>query len=311
MPQHATKQQRCPDRGLIHLLNHRYHREWVRAERLANELAGMRQSKLWRAVSWLRRLLPKRPIAVPHITERAIPYRALSATASTASVSIVIPFRDQPDLLRNCLRSLKRTSYRFSEIVLVDNGSTDPRTLRLLVRVAKRSRYRIVNAPGPFNFSRLVNLGAARGSGDHLLFLNNDTEVLSRHWLDHLLRIAADPQVGIAGATLLYPDRTIQHAGLFPRSDGLWVHPHRGEPCESEELNAPRSVPAVTAACLLIRRSLFDELHGFDERFPVAYNDVDLCRRVRERGLLVVVSPDARLLHYEGLSRGCTLDVPH
>lgn len=314
MPRRKLKRPAGPTRGLLHLLNRRYHAEWQRAELLANELAGMRRSKLWRIVAWLRRFMPVRMPPVPHLTERAAPYRPVPRAALTARVSIVIPFRDQPELLRNCLRSLKATSYRNSEIVLIDNGSTDPRTLRLLSRLAGRPRYRVVTAPGPFNFSRLCNLGAARADSDHLLFLNNDTEVISRQWLEEMLHIASDPRVGIVGATLLYPDRTIQHVGLFPRSDGLWVHPHRGdsvdESGEHGELHAPRTVPAVTAACLLIRRSVFEELHGFDERFPVAYNDVDLCLRVRRRNLLVTITPKARLLHYEGLTRGCTIDVP-
>jgi GT2 family glycosyltransferase len=311
MSERTSRRQGNPYRGLLQLLNQRYHREWVRAELLANELAGIRRSKLWRAASWVRRLFPSRPVAPPTITEQATPYNPLPASVFTARVSIVIPFRDQPELLRNCLLSLRRSSYRTYEVVLVNNGSVDPRTLRLLARVANRRRIRLVDAPGPFNFSRLCNLGAGRAAGDHLLFLNNDAEVLSRRWLGHLLRVAADPTVGVVGATLLYPDRTIQHAGLFPRTDGLWVHPHRGaRAAEHTELGHTRGVPAVTGACLMIRRGLFDELGGFDERFPVAYNDVDLCLRVRQRGLLVVVSPAARLIHYEGLSRGCTVDAP-
>jgi GT2 family glycosyltransferase len=212
------------------------------------------------------------------------------------------------------LRSLRASTYRNFEVVLVDNGSTDPRTLRLLARLRERRRCRVVACPEPFNFSRLCNLGASTASGDYLVFLNNDTEVLARDWLEQLLRIGGDPSVGVVGATLLYPDRTIQHAGLFPRADGLWVHPYRGLPGDHAgdggELRVARCVPAVTAACLLVRRALFGELGGFDERFPVTYNDVDLCRRVRERGLSVVVSPEARLFHYEGLSRGFTADTP-
>ena len=241
-----------------------------------------------------------------------IPPAALSAPAGR--VSIIIPLKDQPELLRNCLRSLQATTYRDFEVVLVDNGSTDPRTLRLLETLQRRPRYHVVADPGPFNFARLCNAGATAAAGEFFLFLNNDTEVLDRGWLEELLRIAADPKVGIVGATLLYPDRTIQHAGLFPRSDGLWVHPYRGLPAEyagdGDELRGARCVPAVTAACLLIRKSLFDCLRGFNERFPVAYNDVDLCQRVRSMGHAVVITPDARLLHYEGLSRGFTVDAP-
>ncbi|HJZ55700.1 MAG TPA: glycosyltransferase family 2 protein [Gemmataceae bacterium] len=305
-----------PYRELLHLLNQRYHREWVRAELLENELAGLRQSRLWRAIAWLRRaarwLKPARPVPTPALAERAVPYVPLTERSQRpARVSIVIPFKDRLELLRNCLRSLGRSTYRRFEVVLVNNGSTQPRTHRFLARIATRPRVRVVDAPGEFNFSRLCNAGAARADGDHLLFLNNDTELLARDGLEHLLRIVADPKVGVAGATLLYPDRTIQHAGIFPRTDGLWVHPYRGQPAEGDgELRIARCVPAVTAACLLIRRELLQQIGGFDERLPLTYNDVALCTRVRERGLLVVISPHARLIHYEGLSRGYTVDIP-
>jgi len=212
------------------------------------------------------------------------------------------------------LRGLRASTYRDIDVTLVDNGSTDPRTRRLLARLRRGRRVRVIEDRGPFNFARLCNAGAARAGGDFFLFLNNDTEVLAPDWLDHLLRIGADPRVGAVGATLLYPDRTIQHAGLFPRADGLWVHPYRGLPAdhpgEGGELRAARCVSAVTAACLLVRRDRFSSLCGFNEQFPVAYNDVDFCARLRERGLLVVVSPGARLFHYEGLTRGFAVDRP-
>ena len=312
----SRRERRNPYAGLIHLLNRRYHREWVRAEHLQNELDGMRRSPPWRSVAWLRHvkrwLFPAKP-SEPRLAMQAAAYLpSTSPPCPPIFVSIVIPFRDQPELLRNCLRSLRSSTVHRFEVVLVDNGSTDVRTLRLLKRLPSR-RFRVVACPGEFNFSRLCNEGARHARGDALLFLNNDTEVLARDWLERLLALAADPAVGVAGATLLYPDRTIQHAGLFPRTDGTWVHPYRGRP-ENElgdagELRLTRCVPAVTAACLLMRRDVFDAVGGFDERLPVAFNDVDLCTRVRQRGLLVVISPHARLLHYEGLSRGYAPDL--
>lgn len=304
--------------ALIHLLNQRYHREWVRAELLQNELDGLRRSRMFRAVAWVQRLKqrvwPAR-CTEPTLATAATPYLPpRDLPASSGRVSIVIPFKDQAGLLRNCLRSLRTNTCRRFEVVLVDNGSTDPRTLQLLERVRPRRRFRVVASPGRFNFSRLCNAGAAAARGSHLLFLNNDTEVLDRDWLEQLLGVAADPAVGVVGATLLYPDMTIQHVGLFPRTDGLWVHPYRGEPADHPgadgELLLPRCVPAVTAACLLVRREVFRDVGGFDERLPVAYNDVDLCERIRRRGLAVVVTPRARLIHYEGLTRGFTVDAP-
>jgi GT2 family glycosyltransferase len=227
-------------------------------------------------------------------------------------VSIVIPFRDQVELLRSCLISLRRSNYRDMEVVLVDNGSQHAETLRFLERA--RQRLQVVDCPGEFNFSWLCNHGARRARGDYLLFLNNDTEVLHPDWLEHLLRVACRPEVGVVGATLLYPDGTLQHAGLFPRPGGCWVHGYRGlspdDAGDQGELGHVRTVPAVTGACMLLRREVFDALGGFDERLPITYGDVDLCLRAREQGLLVVVTPHARLLHFEALSRGFSTDCP-
>jgi O-antigen biosynthesis protein len=312
------RRRRNPYAGLLHLLNKRYHDEFVRAELLQNDLTGLRSSRIARIAEWvrvqLRRVFPNPAAVPPHLTAKAEPYPEPTFAVPDARVSIVIPFRDRVELLRNCLRSLRSSTFRNIEVVLVDNGSEDPRTGRLLARVSAKQDVWLVSRPGPFNFSLLCNAGAAAATGDHLLFLNNDTEVLTRSWLERMLRLAADPAVGAVGATLLYPDRTIQHAGLLPRSDGMWVHPYRGAPAgargDNGELRLVRSVPAITAACMMIRRDLFDNVGGFDERLPLTLNDVDLCRRVRERGKLVLVTPRARLFHYEGLSRGFSVDPP-
>ncbi len=228
-------------------------------------------------------------------------------------ISIIIPFKDRLELLRGCLRSLRESTYRDFEVVLVDNGSSERQTARYLSRVEQRRAVCVVDCPGKFNFSRLCNEGAKRATGDYLLFLNNDTEVLTPDWLERMVRLARRPEVGVVGATLLYPDGTIQHAGMFPRSDGRWVHAWRGcsweEPAR-EQIRQIRAVPAVSGACLMLRREVFTALAGFDEQLPVTYNDVDLCSRARARQLLVAVTPHARLLHFECLSRGFTRDRP-
>ena len=314
MPKQTSHRgRRNPNADLIHLLNQRYHDEWRRAEAIQDELNCIRGSGFWKAVSWMRaikqRLWPIRPSPEPQLAARAIPFDAGPGRVEPRGmVSIIIPFKDQVDLLRNCLRSLFSSTYRRFEIILVDNGSVEPRTVRFLSRLQNRKRLKVIEDPGEFNFSRLCNAGAAKAAGDFLLFLNNDTEVLARSWLDDLLQLAMNPCAGAIGGTLLYPNRTLQHVGLFPRTDGSWIHPYRGEPEETPgetgELRNVRSVPAVTAACLLIRRDLFLELNGFDERYPVAHNDVDLCERIRQKGMLILISPQARLVHYECLSRG-------
>lgn len=311
------RRRRNPYAGLLHLLNKRYHDEFVRAELLQNDLTGLRSSRIARIAEWvrvqLRRLFPHPGAVKPHLVAKAESYDGPTVAVPDARVSIVIPFRDRPELLRNCLRSLRWSTLRNFEVLLVDNGSEDPRTARLLARMSAKQDVRLVTRPGAFNFSLLCNAGAAAATGEYLVFLNNDTEVLTFSWLERMLALAAAPGVGAVGATLLYPDHTIQHAGLLPRSDGMWVHPHRGEPADAPgggELRQVRRVPAITAACMMIRRDLFNEVGGFDECLPLTLNDVDLCRRLRERGKLVLVTPRARLLHYEGLSRGYTIDPP-
>jgi GT2 family glycosyltransferase len=232
---------------------------------------------------------------------------------ASGTVSIIIPFRDRVGLLRNCLRGLRRTSYRRCEVILVDNGSTCSRTRRYLSRLQGRKRLRVISCAGDFNFSRLCNRGAAEARGDYLLFLNSDIEVVHPDWLERLLEAAGHPRIGIVGATLLYPDGTLQHAGIFPLAAGEWTHAHRGLSADATaypELSQLRAVPAVTAACLLMRRDRFRELGGFDERLAVTCNDVDLCCRARARGLLVAITPHARLVHYESLSRGYAAETP-
>jgi GT2 family glycosyltransferase len=305
---------RSDQRELIHLLNQRYHQAWERAELLQEELTRIQSWWFWPAVEWLRRVKRwlRPPAAAPALEPPASCQTLTEIPGSPCgTVSIVIPFKDGLPLLRNCLTSLRAGSYRRFEIILVNNGSIEPRTQRYLWRVATRPGVQVVDCPGPFNFSRLCNEGARRARGDHVLFLNNDTELLTRDWLERMLFLERQPEVGVVGATLLYPDRTIQHAGLAPRADGNWVHVHRGRPEHNLGKEGElRIVPAVTGACLLMRREQFLAVGGFDERLPVTFSDVDLCCRVRQRGLLVVVTPHARLFHFECLSRGYVVDSP-
>ena len=308
-----------PDfREALHTLNRRYQEAWDRAERLQDELDHIKKSRVYRLLSWWRRLArrwrgfpgsQRETLAPP-----SFPSENLEATQVPVkgTVSILIPFKDHLDLLRNCLRSLRRGSYQSKEIILLDNGSTCPRMLKYLKRVRGLAGPKVIACPGPFNFSRICNLGARHAGGDFLLFLNNDMEVLDADWLEQLLRLGCRADVGIVGATLLYPDRTLQHAGIFPQGDGGWSHAYRGLPHDHSgdrgELRQARTVPAVTGACLLIGRDLFSALGGFDEKYGLTFNDVDLCCRVRERGLKVAISPCARLWHFESMSRGFSRD---
>jgi GT2 family glycosyltransferase len=299
-------------RQTLHELNQRYREAWDRAERLQDELADIKNSRMYGWLCWWRNLAslwrgsPRRP------RQSFLPFTSENLDGQlappTGTVSILVPFKDHVDLLCTCLRGLRRGHDRPSEILLLDNGSTCRHTLEFLQRGQALGRFKVVACPEPFNFAGICNRGARQATGDFLLFLNNDVEVLDPDWLAQLLRLGNCPDIGAVGATLLYPDRTLQHAGIFPTSDGHWSHVYRGQPASHPgndgELRFARTVPAVTGACFLIRRDLFIDMSGFDERYPLTHNDVDLCLRLRERGLKIAVSPHARLWHFESLSRG-------
>jgi O-antigen biosynthesis protein len=292
-------------RTLLHRLNRRCRVEFDRAERLQAELDDIRGSRLWKwfaALRGLRKWFTFRARPTPKATGRETLKPIPIHPVPPLHVSIIIPFKDDAPLLTACLRSLRRSTHVHREIILVDNGSRQRRTARFLERWQERREGCVLSRPVPFNFAWLCNEGARQAKGDVLLFLNNDTEVLTRDWLEQMLSVLAMPQVGITGATLLYPDGTLQHVGLEETSAG-WSHLHRGQP-PSFAGEQVQTVSAVTGACLMIQRDLFWELGGFDERLPVTMNDVDLCVRARQRGWLTAVTPHARLLHYESMARG-------
>jgi GT2 family glycosyltransferase len=221
-------------------------------------------------------------------------------------VSIIIPSKDAPDYIGRCLETVfGRTSYENYEVVVVDNGSRDPRALEIL-----RS-HPIIHCPfdRPFNFSRANNFGVARSSGEYLVLLNNDTEVISPDWLENLLfHFLEYDDVGIVGPLLSYPDGRVQHAGVVLGIRGTADHIMRFFPENADgyagSLSCTREVSAVTAACLMMPRHLFDEIGGFTEEFVTHYQDLDLCLRVRKKGLRVLFTPHGRLRHFESASRG-------
>jgi GT2 family glycosyltransferase len=234
-------------------------------------------------------------------------YRATWPVSGTPLVSIVIPNRNAADVLRLCLEGLlDKTSYAFREIVIVDNGSTEPEALELYERLERSGRGCIVPFDRPFNFSAACNTGAAAAKGDLLLFLNNDIEVIDPEWLDELVRWAQLPQIGVVGAKLLYPDRTIQHAGVV-FGLGLVGHLFSRAPEGSSGVfgssECYRNVVAVTGACQMMRRDVFHRLGGFDERFRLSFSDVILCMEAWKAGYRVVYTPYARLIHHESYTR--------
>lgn len=234
-------------------------------------------------------------------------YRVRYRLRGKPLVSIIIPTRDRWQLLSQCMKSIEeKTNYTGYEILVLDNDSIEPGTLAYLDAIS--GKWRVYRCPGPFNFSRINNFGVAHATGDYLMFLNNDTQVLRSDWLDAMLEHAQRPEVGTVGAKLLYPDGRIQHAGVVLGIGGVANHAFRylpgGTPNSFGFADAVRNCSAVTAACMMVPRRVFEAVGGFDERFRVAFNDVDLCLRIRQSGYLIVYTPFALLYHHEGASRG-------
>jgi GT2 family glycosyltransferase len=236
-------------------------------------------------------------------------YRVRRTTRLTRQVSLIVPFRDGAVLLERCVRSVLRHGGPVPlEIVLVDNGSVETETAKLLRELAAEPGIRVLSAPGGFNYSALVNRGVSAATGDVICLLNSDVEATSSGWLEPLLDAVEQPDVGAVGARLLYPDGSVQHAGMILGVLGGTGHAHRFAPRDAAgyfaNMAVVREVSAVTGACLATRRETLERTGGFDEALPTAYNDVDFCLRLQERGLRVLYTPYAELLHHEGASRG-------
>ncbi len=229
-------------------------------------------------------------------------------------VSLIVPTRDALQLLATCVDSiLERTAYPNFELIIVDNGSTDPGTLAYLERVQGDRRVVVLRDDSPFNFSALNNLAVQRAAGALVVLVNNDIEVVEEGWLRELVSNAVRPEIGCVGAILLYPDRTIQHAGVVLGLHGLAGHPYKRLSGSHHgyfgRLRGVHAVSAVTAACLVVKRRLYQEVGGFDEDLAVAFNDVDFCIRVREAGYRNLLAPGAVLVHHESATRGYDHDA--
>ncbi len=237
-------------------------------------------------------------------------YRVIRSLVATPLISIIIPIRDKVDLLKTCLGSLKSSTYPNIEIIVVDNGSREPETVRYL---ESQTHIRVLRFDIPFNYSRLNNWASREARGDYLVFLNNDIEVVTASWLEGMLQHAQRASVGVVGAKLLYPDGRIQHAGVVLGIGGVAGHVYKRRDGMStgyfDGLLDIRNYSAVTAACMMVRRAVFEEVGGFDdENLPVAFNDVDLCLRILDHGYLCVLDPHVVLYHHESVSRGGNLD---
>jgi GT2 family glycosyltransferase len=226
-------------------------------------------------------------------------------------VTAIIPTRDRVDLLRRCIDSLRtHTAYPRLELVVIDNQSTDPMTLAYLKDLAGTPGITVVRYDAPFNYSAINNLGARHARGEMLALLNNDVEVAASGWLEEMVSQACRPEIGAVGAMLYYPNDTIQHAGVILGIGGSGIAAHayayrpRGYAGQIGRALLVQSLSAVTAACLVVRRAVYEEVGGFDEHLGIAYNDVDFCLRVRARGYRNLWTPHAELYHHESASRG-------
>jgi GT2 family glycosyltransferase len=237
-------------------------------------------------------------------------YRVRYALPSRSpTVSLIIPTRDRLDLLRTCVDSICRlTTYPDFEIVIVDNQSTERQTHAYFEEIKRRGNVRVLPYDAPFNYSRLNNFAVRESSSDVIALVNNDIEAIHGDWLHEMVGHAIRPQNGAVGAMLYYPDGRIQHAGVIIGLGGVAGHAYvgmpRGFPGQHHRAHLCQNLTAVTAACLVVRRDVFDEVGGLDESFEVAFNDVDFCLRIAQRGYRNVWTPWAELYHHESATRG-------
>jgi GT2 family glycosyltransferase len=223
-------------------------------------------------------------------------------------VTIIIPMRDKVDFTRNCILSIQKlTTYPNYEIIIIDNNSQEAQTIEYL-NLLDAGKVRVISDKQAFNFSAINNRAVKEMRGTYLCFMNNDIEVLTPSWLEEMMGFATQPDIGCVGAKLWYPNWTLQHGGIILGIAGFAGHAHKfsvkGEVGYLERLILPQVVSAVTAACLVVRRSIFDSVNGFDEGFTVALNDVDLCLRINRAGFRNVWTPFAEMMHHESISRG-------
>lgn len=229
-------------------------------------------------------------------------------------ISIIIPTRDKINILDRCLDSIfNKTNYKNFEVIVVDNGSVEEETFKVFEQYKnKYKNFKVQREDCEFNYSYLNNAAIKKCKGEYIVLLNNDTEVIYPNWLTDMVGYAAQPHVGCVGAKLLYPDTTIQHSGVVIGCGGVASHAYVGTGREAfgymGRLISPFNWAAVTAACLMIKKSKFEEVDGLDEKLRVAYNDVDLNLKILEKGYYNVILPKVELFHYESISRGSDFD---
>ncbi|NFN37302.1 glycosyltransferase [Clostridium botulinum] len=243
-------------------------------------------------------------------------YRIKYSIIDNQLISILIPNKDHIIDLSRCINSiLEKSTYKNIEIIIIENNRTERKTFEYYKTLEKYKNIKVVTyeSKGKFNYSAINNFGVRYAKGNQLLFLNNDIEIISENWLEEMLMYSQREDVGAIGAKLYYPNDTIQHAGLglgiLTLAGHYFRHFNRDATGYMGNLFFTRNVSGVTAACIMMKKSIFNEINGFDETFEVAFNDVDLCMRIRKAGYLIVWTPYAEAYHYESISRG-TEDTP-
>lgn len=222
-------------------------------------------------------------------------------------VSIIIPTRDD-NLIRQCIDSIQnKSTYDNYEIIVVDTG--------LKQKIKSNSNCKVFIYKEPFNYSRLNNYAVTEAAGSYLIFLNDDTSVISADWIEQMIKYGRRADVGAVGVKLLYPDNTVQHAGILIGVGGVTSHAFEGfkhdHPGHQGLLQSVRECSAVTAACAMIRKQVFQEIGGFDENLPFQYSDVDLCLKLRKKGYLIIYTPHAVLYHYTTTTRPYTFPIEY
>jgi len=239
-------------------------------------------------------------------------YKVTYKIENNPKISIVIPFKDQGEFLNKCITSIiEKTTYKNYEIIAINNNSYESQTFELIKNLKKAdNRIKFFDYNFPFNYAAINNYGVRElADGEHIVFMNSDIEIITPDWIDELLMFSQRPNTACVGAKLYFPDKTIQHAGVIIGLGWYAGHAHRGFPSDSlgyaNRLATIHNVSAVTAALMMVKRSLFLENQGFDEEhFKIAYNDVDFCIRMVKRGLLNVFNPFCEAYHHESVSRG-------
>ena len=236
-------------------------------------------------------------------------YRVKYPVQGKPLVSVIIPNKDEKETLQTCLEMLeKNTGYQNFEIIIVENNSTTDEIFRYYKELSGNRKIHLLRWGKEFNYSAINNFAVAHAKGEYLLFLNNDVKSINPDWLEEMLGVCQRPEVGGVGAKLIYPDNTIQHAGCVIGMGGIAGHMFVDMPADRtgylHKASLLQDMSAVTAACLLMKKEVFEQAGGFTEELAVAFNDVDLCLKVRKNGYLIVYDPYVKLYHMESKTRG-------